>query len=275
MKRFTLSLAALLLTAATGAAAGRDCHILLTNDDGVAGPGLAAMASGLDGLCTLLVVAPDRDRSGAGHSLDAARDGLLVSPVALADGRPAFAVSGTPAEAVALGLLALNQGQKIDLVVSGINPGENTGNAVYYSGTVNAGMEALLRGTPAIAVSQDRAHGKDFTQAAALARKLVERALDRPLPPGTMLNVNLPAAPRGAPVLSAAGGSTVAIQRLDREDLGDGKARYRVVLGEAPPCTDGDACAYRAGRTTVSPLTLDRTARDSMTDIGRWLEDVR
>ena len=128
-------------------------HILVTNDDGVQAPGLLALAQEIRKLGKVTVFAPDRNWSASGHVKTMDRP-LRVREVTLADGSEAFTSDGAPSDCVALPLLGLLD-EKVDLVVSGINPNANVGHDVTYSGTVTAAMEAVIDGIPGIAVSLD------------------------------------------------------------------------------------------------------------------------
>src|SRR5512137_511771 len=126
-------------------------HILLTNDDGVYAPGLLALAQEMKKIGKVTIVAPDRNWSASGHVKTMERP-LRVKETHLADGTPALASDGAPSDCVALALLGLIE-EKIDLVVSGINPNANIGHDLTYSGTVTAAMEASIAGIPGLAFS--------------------------------------------------------------------------------------------------------------------------
>src|SRR5919106_3422604 len=125
-------------------------HILVTNDDGVQAPGLLALAQAMRPLGQVTVCAPDRNWSASGHVKTLERP-IRVTETVLADGTTAFASDGAPSDCVALPLLGFVE--KVDLVVSGINPFSNIGHDVTYSGTVTAAMEAVIAGVPGIAFS--------------------------------------------------------------------------------------------------------------------------
>ena len=169
-------------------------HILVTNDDGVQAPGLLALAQELRRLGQVTVFAPDRNWSASGHVKTMDRP-LRVRPEILADGSSALSTDGAPSDSVALALLGVVK-EKIDLVVSGINPHENIGHDVTYSGTVTAAMEAVIGGVPAMAVSlhtPEDFHGTlDYSTAARVGRRVATRVLDLGLPEGVFLNVNVP-----------------------------------------------------------------------------------
>ena len=165
-------------------------RILLTNDDGIHAPGLElleAIAAGLSD--DVWVCAPSLENSGAGHSL------TLSQPVRLHRfGEKRFAVAGTPTDAVNLALRKLFPDRKPDLVISGINHGENLADDVTYSGTISAAMEAALAGIPAVAMSQafrDAGHG--FSAAEGWAAKVIAPLVDMPIARRTVINVNFPA----------------------------------------------------------------------------------
>src|SRR5690242_1386674 len=176
---------------------------LLTNDDGIGAAGLQTLRRALTALddITLAVVAPDSNRSATARSITFNRP-LWVTEVNFDDGTKGYACDGTPVDCVRLAALGLIPGFQPDLIVSGINHGSNLGDDITYSGTVAAALEGVVLGVPGIAVSQQSmaremdfrlGHAFDFETAAAFTARLVEEIDDVPLPPGTLLNVNVPA----------------------------------------------------------------------------------
>ncbi|MCG5056395.1 MAG: 5'/3'-nucleotidase SurE [Myxococcales bacterium] len=192
--------------------------ILLSNDDGIGAPGLAALIEAVQDLGDLLVAAPDRERSAASHSI------TLNSPLRvdeLAPGR--FAIDGTPVDCVYLAALHL-AARRPNLCISGINDGYNLGSDVFYSGTVAAAVEATLRGVPSIAVSAERHRPLDFRAGARFVRALAEETLARandrnPFPEGALLNVNVPAGASGAYAVTFLGRRVYRDQVEVRADL--------------------------------------------------------
>jgi 5'-nucleotidase len=168
-------------------------RILLTNDDGIHAPGLAVLEAIAGQLSEdVWVCAPAEEQSGAGHSL------TLNMPVRLVEhGERRFAVTGTPTDAVNLALKKLfPDGRGPDLVISGVNGGENLGDDVTYSGTISAAIEAALAGIPAVAMSQamrDAGHG--FAATEGWAAKVLAPLLDLQMARRTVVNVNFPALP--------------------------------------------------------------------------------
>ena len=251
-------------------------HILVTNDDGVQAPGLLALAQEMKKLGKVTVFAPDRNWSASGHVKTMDRP-LRVKEVTLADGSPALATDGAPSDSVALALLGVVK-EKIDLVVSGINPHENIGHDVTYSGTVTAAMEAVIAGVPGIAVSlhsPDDFHGVlDYAAAAVVGRRVAAKVLAEGLPEGVLLNVNVPYLP-----LEEIKGFQVTRQglRVYRDALDarrDPRGRpYYWIGGDFPTGVieaGTDYGAIKAGSVSITPLQLDLTAREAMDRLRTW-----
>jgi 5'-nucleotidase len=239
--------------------------LLVTNDDGVFAPGLAALAEALAPLGEVYVVAPDREQSAVGHALTLHRP-LRVDR--LGDRR--FAVNGTPSDCVNLGVLGLLPAEPA-LVVSGINHGSNLGDDVTYSGTVSAAMEGTLLGVPSIAVSLAAPEGGSFDEAARIARLLATRTLAEGLPAKTLLNVNVPGhRPKGIRFTRL--GHRVYKEKVVEETDPRGKTYYWI--GAGPPLWDDrestDILAVQDGHASVTPLHLDLTHYDALRRLGGW-----
>ena len=249
--------------------------IFLTNDDGIDAPGLEALRRQMlaETDWRVLVVAPDRERSGAGHSVS------LRQPVYVSEregdgmrGR-AWAVAGTPADCVKVGLAALTD-RRPDLVVSGINRGANLGTDVFYSGTVAAAVQGAILGIPSLAVSLNAHEGADFRLAARVAVRLAELVLYRGLPPGTMLNVNVP---DGLPVpvpgfaLTRLGSGFWLNQVQERVDAG-GRSYYWLASNPAAVANEPgtDHLAMAEGKVSITPIHFDLTHPPSLDLLGAW-----
>ena len=251
-------------------------HILVTNDDGVLAPGLLALATAMRELGNVTVLAPDHNWSASGHVKTMERP-LRVKPVQLADGTSALASDGAPSDCVALAALGLLS-EKVDLVVSGINPTENVGHDVTYSGTVTAAMEAAIWGMPGIAVSLDTPtdlNGTlDFTPSAQVAKKIVKLVIENGLPEESLLNINVPYLPfeqiKGL-LITRQGLRVYRDLLVSREDP---RGRpYYWIGGEAPtgvPEEGTDIGALSEGFVSVTPLHLDMTAYRSMETMRDW-----
>lgn len=177
-------------------------RILLTNDDGLASPGLTTLVHELlrTGLYDLRVAAPSAEQSGVGHCITLHQP-LYAEAVTLPDslsGVPAFKVDGTPADCVKLAITNLFPGFEPDLVISGINRGPNVGINTLYSGTVAGALEACINGLPAVALSLDVPQNGiwHFALASELCVPLIAAALERGIPEWTALNINIPNKPQ-------------------------------------------------------------------------------
>jgi 5'-nucleotidase len=250
-------------------------HILVTNDDGVQAPGLLALAQEVRKLGRVTVFAPDHNWSVSGHVKTLDRP-LRVRETKLADGTAAFETDGAPSDCVALALLGLID--PTDVVVSGINPHANLSHDVTYSGTVTAAMEAVIANVKGVAVSlesPDSVEGDiDYSTAAIVARRVVERMLVDGLPEGVVLNVNVPylredelkgymITRQGLRVYRDA-----LVQRLDPRGR-----PYYWIGGEAPTGVDEegtDVGALLQGYVSITPLQLDLTHYKAMDVVKKW-----
>jgi 5'-nucleotidase len=242
--------------------------ILVTNDDGYDAPGLAALIEAVSPLGELVVVAPDREQSGAGHALTLDRP-LRVSEVA----PRRYRVDGTPTDCVHLGVHRLTAARLPELVVSGVNRGLNVGDDVTYSGTVAGALEGTLLHIPAIAfsVETDGAGLADYAWVAAFARPLAAEVLARRLDPGVLLNVNVPAGrPRGVRV-TRQGTRTYRATAEERRDP-SGRPYYWIAGSDMTPAgeADGDHRAIREGYVSVTPLHANLTHEPSLATLARW-----
>ena len=160
--------------------------ILVTNDDGVYSPGIQILAKRLRELDSVVIVAPDRERSAAGHSMTLHRP-LLIEEIR----ESVYSVNGTPTDCVNIAVKGLLQ-EAPKLVVSGINKGPNLGDDITYSGTVAGAMEGILLGIPSLAVSLVARNEFRFAEAAEVALSVSRQVLSQGLPQGTLLNLNVP-----------------------------------------------------------------------------------
>jgi 5'-nucleotidase len=171
-------------------------RILLTNDDGINAPGLAALAAEMAKHGEVVIYAPLSEMSAVGHAITIS-DPLRVSEMRKNGDFFGFAVRGTPADCVKVALWDLGRQNRLpDIVLSGINQGSNTGINTIYSGTVSAATEGAILGIPAVALSLASYTSPDFSVAAGFAPVVARHLLDHPLPSGVFLNVNVPAVPR-------------------------------------------------------------------------------
>jgi 5'-nucleotidase len=237
--------------------------ILVTNDDGVHAPGLAALAAALEDLGEVWVVAPEREQSACGHAL------TLHRPVRVHQlGERRFAVNGTPSDCVNLGVLGFLP-ERPALVASGVNHGSNLGDDVTYSGTVSAAMEGTLLSVPSIAVSV--LDGGDLTAAGRAARLVAMRTLVEGLPPKTLLNINVPPkTPRGLRFtrLGHRVYSGKIVEHIDPRGrthywLGSGQPEWEALEGT-------DMGAVHEGFVSVTPVHLDLTNHRGLALMADW-----
>jgi 5'-nucleotidase len=250
-------------------------HILVTNDDGVAAPGLTALVAALLPLGRVTVFAPERNWSGGGHVKTLHRP-LRARETRLPDGTPAFLSDGAPSDCVALAMLGLVPA-KIDLVVSGINAGANLGYDLTYSGTVTAAMEAVINGATGIAVSlclDDRAADCDYAPAARFAARAAGLVLEKGLPGGILLNINVPC---GAPERIAGVRITRQGMRVYRDELvrrADPRGGPYYWIGGEPPTgvseEGSDFWAVTNGFISITPIQLDLTAHSLLDSLRGW-----
>jgi 5'-nucleotidase len=237
-------------------------RILVTNDDGILAPGLAALAEALRPLGEVEVVAPESGQSGTAHSITFLAP-LLCERISVAGKEFGWSVDGSPADCVKLAVMELCSARP-DLVVSGINAGSNRGVDVIYSGTVAAAIEAAFIGIPSLAISLEASNGFDFERAGVYARQTVARAIELGISPGTVLNVNLPRLDQGPPRgVRVVGQSTAPwTDTYDRRTDPRGRT-YFWLKGELPREVreeqESDLAALRAGYITITPLQYDLT----------------
>jgi 5'-nucleotidase len=240
-------------------------RILLTNDDGVNATGLKLLERIAGAFSDdIWIVAPSEEQSGAGHSL------TLTVPVRLRKlGEKRFCVTGTPTDAVMMGLAHILADHKPDLILSGINRGANLGEDVTYSGTVSAAMEGALAGIPSVALSQNYAREGmgdtvPFAAAEAWAERVLKALLAAPFAPKTLVNVNFPALPpdevKGVRVVRQ-GIRDYGRLRLDKRTDTRGYDYYWFGLRPIPhtPGHATDLEALADGYVAVTPLHLDLT----------------
>ncbi len=256
--------------------------ILFTNDDGIASPGLWTVAQAFQDMAEVLIVAPMRQQSGTGRSLPNDSTGAIIPQ----EGKPlpAFSVDGTPAQAVQHGIMEIAP-RKPDLVISGINYGENTGNGVTISGTVGAALEAASFGVPAMAVSQQTDHNLhltysravDFTSGAHFTRRFAQWMLSEEMPFDLdVLKIDLPH--------TVTNDTPWRMTRLSRKRVywpvvpdrttsySPQTLGYAMELNPEEAEPDSDVYAVFADQiVSVTPMSLDMTSR---IDLGELAQSV-
>jgi len=246
--------------------------VLLTNDDGIYAPGLEALYKHLAVRHSVSVIAPDREQSAVGHGITL-DEPLRTNRVFVNHAFQGYAVSGTPADCIKMGVLEILK-SKPDIVISGINPGANVGVNVNYSGTVAAAKEAALYGILAMAVSIHSREVQNYDEAAIFITELAEDVHANGLPFGTFLNVNIP----NRPFTEIAG---IRISQLDMdffpeylEKRTDPRARTYYWQGcDSLPTgksTDLDGSALCADYISITPIKCDQTDYRVLEDMKGW-----
>ena len=257
--------------------------ILISNDDGIAAEGIKALMQNLAKEHDVYVVAPDRERSAAGHSL------TLHSPIRVEELEPQYGVkrawvtNGTPGDCVKIGICALLKQEELpDIVISGINHGPNLGTDILYSGTVSCAMEGAMMGYPAMAVSLASMSSEPelFANVAKFIGKFIHKIEDYKFPPKTILNVNVP----GLMPEDLAG---VAITKLGGKMFTDeydkrvdprGKVYYWMAGELIRHCDndDSDINALRWNKVSITPITFEMTEASVIPELEAKLckEDI-
>ena len=250
--------------------------ILISNDDGIAANGIRALTEELAKYHEVYVVAPDRERSAAGHSL------TLHTPLRVEElegvrsgAKRTWVTNGTPGDCVKLGINAiLSKDEQPDFVISGINHGPNLGSDILYSGTVSCAMEGAMLGVPSIAMSLASMHCEyeDFKYTAKFAAALLNKLKDFKFPPKMLLNVNVPAL-EDDDILG------IAITELGRKMFTDnyekrvdprGKIYYWMAgeLISEPVSSNTDIAAVRNNKISITPVTFEMTRKETMSDLN-------
>lgn len=246
--------------------------ILITNDDGIQAPGLAALAAAMQTIGRAMIIAPEHDNSAASHSLTMSRP-LRVRKI----NEKTYAVNGTPTDCVMVGIGKI-LGEKPALIVSGINPGGNLGDDISYSGTVSAAVEGTMLGIHSMAVSMAGDKPFRFEIAADFAARTAKKILDQGLPRDTLLNINVPN-------LKPSEIAGVKFTRQGRrgyegaiKETFDPWGRQHYWIGGGEPVwengDDTDSCAVHANYISISPIHLDLTNYEALAHFRTAWQDL-
>lgn len=251
-------------------------QILLTNDDGIYAPGLQAVEKELRLLGNVNVVAPATEQSGVGHSITYLTP-LIAKEVFDGERRRGWAVEGSPADSVKLGIFELCP-HRPDLVVSGINGGLNAGINVLYSGTVAAAIEGAFFGITSIAVSLEYNEHAQFAKAARIARGVIEQLLELKGPPAQLYNLNIPSSAIDRPIgirIVPMGVQRYGENYIKRTDP-KGRTYYWATNDPPPPpgVEESDLTMLNQGFITLTPLQYDMTKRAELERMQDWKLEI-
>ncbi len=234
-------------------------RILITNDDGIMSEGIATLAREISKIAEVHVVAPDVERSATGHAITI-RNPLWAKEVKFGNEFFGYAVNGTPADCVKLGVQAILKDKKVDLVLSGINKGANLGTDLMYSGTVSGALEGALMEVPSIAISSCSNSNPNFSSAAKVVIELIEKLDLNEFPKFSALNVNVPAVTydelKGYKLTRQSKRRFQDFFEARKDPFGN---TYYWMLGEIiedDPGEDADYYAVRSNYVSVTPITI-------------------
>jgi 5'-nucleotidase len=246
--------------------------ILIANDDGIQAKGIITLAKTLAKEHEVYVIAPDQERSAAGHALTL-HIPLRVQEVKIDDSiKKSWSISGTPGDCVKIGIFAILD-EKPDLIISGINHGPNLGTDILYSGTVSAAMEGAVLGFPSIAVSLADlgTYCYDFTYAADFVSKFIPRMLEIRYPTKTILNINIPAVEKEkiAGISITKIGTRMYTDSYEKRQDPRGKDYYWMAgeIVDKPVENSTDISAIRQNRISITPVTFEMTHKSVMPEL--------
>jgi 5'-nucleotidase len=246
--------------------------ILVSNDDGIDSAGIFSLVEALKEIAEVTVVAPHKEQSAVGHAI------TMQTPLRVLEYQRngkffGYAIDGTPADCVKIGIRNLMETPP-DLVVSGINHGSNTAINIIYSGTVSAAREAAIMDVPAIAISVTSHAVMDFTVAAKVAKLLSLQIVEKGLPKGTMLNVNVPNLPENeiAGILLTKQGKSKWDDIYDKRIDPYGRNYYWLTgnLFELDHDLEYDQAAIKKNYVSVSPIHFDLTDYQTFDKMKNW-----
>jgi len=247
-------------------------NILLTNDDGIYAEGLRVLYKRFALHHAITVVAPDRERSAVGHGITLHQP-LRKTKIEVNNGFQGYAVSGTPADCIKMGLMEILD-RKPDMVISGINLGANVGVNINYSGTVAAAREAALYQVPAIAVSIKGHAFMNYDDAAYFSLALAENVYKKGLPYGTILNVNIPDIPmeKVAGIRISRQATELYAEYLDKRTDPRNRTYYWHGLDTQTSFKnpDVDVVALNENYITITPLKCDTTDYSMIEVLKQW-----
>lgn len=253
-------------------------NILISNDDGIYSKGIYELAKALKSLGKVFVVAPDKEQSATGHAITMHQPLRSKKIIFFDTDIDAWWVSGTPADCIKLGIETLI-GVRPDIIVSGINNGENLGTDIIYSGTVSAALEGSIFNIPAFAVSYAKHGERDFSKAAEYALQIIKQSLNYKLPKGIILNINIP----DLSIVKNVKGIKITELGVKKyknnfEERKDPRGNsYYWLAGELIESEIGentDINAVKNGYISITPIHLDLTEYGYMKELSTWTLEI-
>lgn len=252
--------------------------ILISNDDGIAANGIRMLTKELSKDHDVYVIAPDRERSAAGHSLTLHTPLRVEELEAISGAKRTWVTTGTPGDCVKIGINAiLSKEEQPDIVISGINHGPNLGSDILYSGTVSCAMEGAMMGIPSIAVSlaSMQSDYEDFEFTGRFVNSLLKKIEGFPFPPKSILNVNVPSLDEDdiAGVAITELGSRMFTNTYEKRVDPRGKVYYWMAgeLTNEPSDANTDIAAVRNNKISITPVTYEMTKEDYIASLDKIL----
>lgn len=250
---------------------------LLTNDDGYLSQGITTLADKLKSLGEVVIIAPNSEKSASGHSVTFFNN-IDVEEIETKNHYPIYAVDGTPVDCVKLGLRTILD-REPDIVVSGVNNGENTGHDIHYSGTVSAAMEGAIYGIPSIAVSVPYSSDPRYDTASEVGLRVINDMMIHNIYNGVVLNLNVP----NLSLDKLAGLSITRQSDMMREDFYEVVEKngrnttyqiYRHTDGYYPEGVEVDRDAILSNFASLTPIYFNRTHRETIPILKGWDTDL-
>ena len=246
--------------------------ILIVNDDSIFSNGIRALWEAMSEIGKVVVVAPKTEKSASGHSITISNP-IRIQKIVQSNDFEGFAIHGTPADSVKIGVKVILETSP-DIIVSGINSGPNVGQSLRYSGTVSAAAEGTFLGIPSIALSLNCFKPNNFNSAKIIAKEIVNKALAKGLPDGTLLNVNIPDLPskniKGYKITEQ--GSMYFLDEFEKRKDPHGFDYYWLKADSVDPDSsiNFDKKALESGWGSITPLQLKMTNKDFIQNLHSW-----
>jgi 5'-nucleotidase len=247
--------------------------IFITNDDGISAKGIQSLVEAAEEFGELVIIAPDKPQSGMGHAITISNP-LRLQPSILFEKHQAFSCSGTPVDCVKLGVYEVMH-RKPDILLSGINHGENTSSNVLYSGTMSAAVEGAMENIPSVGFSLKDFHADaDFSAAKEVVKKIIKVVLEKGLPDHLCLNVNIPKGTideiKGIRVCKQA--HAFWEDRFEKREDQFGRPYYWLTGDFECQSNEDDTDLYAMdnGYVSVVPTHFDLTAYSALDELKKW-----